>query len=106
MLSLLCFTFVDETPSYIEVSLNEEISSSHTQKNLMLKNSLELLLKPLEHEIYILHSCNVYLWAIVGDHEPLREQLPKIGLDRLCFYTCELVFYLLHSISFFVCVIP
>ena len=97
MLSLLCFTFVDETLSYIEVSLNEEISSSHTHTH-----SLELLLKSLEHKIYVLHSCNVvYPWAFAGDHKPLCEQLPKIGPYRPCLYTCELFFYLLHSISLF-----
>jgi len=89
MSSLLCFTFVDETMSYIVVSLNEEISSSHTQKKFILKNSLELLLKSLQNEIYILHSCNVvYPWAFAGDHEPLHVQLPKIRPCRPCLYTC------------------
>ena len=102
MLSLLCCTFVDEILSYIEVSLNEENSSSHTQKKFIVKNSLELRLKSVEHEIYILHSHNiVYPWPFAGDNKPLCEQLPKIGPYRPCLYTCELVLYLLHSISFF-----
>ena len=92
MLSLLCCTFVDEILSYIEVSLNEENSSSHTQKKFIVKNSLELRLKSVEHEIYILHSHNiVYPWPFAGDNKPLCEQLPKIGPYRPCLYTCELV---------------
>ena len=36
---------------------------THTQKKFILKNSLELLLKSIEHEIYILHYRNVvYPW--------------------------------------------
>ena len=106
MPSLLCFTFADETLSYIEVSLNEEIIPP-THKNFILKNSLELVLKSVEQEICILHSRNVvYPWSFVGDHESLHEKFLKIRPCRPCLYTCELVIYLLHSISLFFCVIP